>query len=190
MTKLIHSKAWNFFLAFVLVFSLSPISSSLAYADEIVEPAVEKGVEAEQPTEENSNQVVPSQKTETSNSKEDVSGEESTAVEVLTEPEDGGSATPPDSEIPLKPASFDTIKSTAHVQNEGWVKPSFNSKTGIMTLGTTGKSLRVEAMTLAVDTELKGSIQYSTHVQNIGWQKPVADGKIAGTEGKSYRLEA
>ena len=34
------------------------------------------------------------------------------------------------------------------------------------------------------------SIYYTTHVQDIGWQKQVKDGEMAGTEGKSKRLEA
>ncbi|URZ14617.1 Ig-like domain-containing protein [Clostridium felsineum] len=33
-------------------------------------------------------------------------------------------------------------------------------------------------------------VTYQTHVQNIGWQDPVSDGKEAGTEGKSLRIEA
>lgn len=34
-----------------------------------------------------------------------------------------------------------------------------------------------------------GNINYATHVQNEGWQSKVKDGKMSGTEGKSYRLE-
>ena len=33
-------------------------------------------------------------------------------------------------------------------------------------------------------------IEYTTHVQDIGWQDWKADGELAGTEGKSLRLEA
>ena len=33
-------------------------------------------------------------------------------------------------------------------------------------------------------------IGYQAHVQNIGWQKAVYDGEMAGTTGKSLRLEA
>ena len=33
-------------------------------------------------------------------------------------------------------------------------------------------------------------LKYQTHVQDIGWQSWVQDGKTAGTEGKSKRLEA
>lgn len=33
------------------------------------------------------------------------------------------------------------------------------------------------------------SVSYSTHVQNIGWQNPVQNGAMAGTAGRSLRLE-
>lgn len=33
------------------------------------------------------------------------------------------------------------------------------------------------------------SVTYQTHVQNVGWQDYVAEGKMSGTEGISYRLE-
>ncbi|MDH6132304.1 uncharacterized protein YjdB [Kitasatospora sp. MAA4] len=33
-------------------------------------------------------------------------------------------------------------------------------------------------------------ICYAAHVQNIGWQPPVCDGRVAGTQGQSLRLEA
>lgn len=33
------------------------------------------------------------------------------------------------------------------------------------------------------------SVTYQTHVQNVGWQDYVAEGKMSGTEGLSYRLE-
>lgn len=35
-----------------------------------------------------------------------------------------------------------------------------------------------------------GKIGYLAHVQNIGWQQPVYDGEMAGTTGKSLRMEA
>ncbi|MFA6942161.1 MAG: Ig-like domain-containing protein, partial [Clostridiaceae bacterium] len=34
------------------------------------------------------------------------------------------------------------------------------------------------------------SVSYSAHVQNIGWQNSVSNGQMAGTTGKSFRLEA
>ena len=36
----------------------------------------------------------------------------------------------------------------------------------------------------------KGMITYQAHVENIGWQDSVADGNMAGTQGRSLRMEA
>lgn len=36
----------------------------------------------------------------------------------------------------------------------------------------------------------KGSIQYRAHVQTDGWQQWVGEGELAGTEGRSLRMEA
>ena len=49
--------------------------------------------------------------------------------------------------------------------------------------------LRMEAVKLNL-TGTSGGIQYSAHVQNKGWTEWVKNGKVAGTEGKSLRLEA
>ena len=40
------------------------------------------------------------------------------------------------------------------------------------------------------EPEKEPSICYTTHIQDIGWQNQVKDGKMAGTEGQSKRLEA
>ena len=47
----------------------------------------------------------------------------------------------------------------------------------------------VMASTTITVTENTPSISYSVHVQNLGWQDNVNDGKLAGTTGKSLRLE-
>jgi len=73
-----------------------------------------------------------------------------------------------------------------HVQNKGnqaW-------KASPQTAGTTGHSLRLEALRVKLIGEAKGSVQYVVHVQNIGWQSVCADGAEAGTHGQSLRLEA
>ena len=83
-----------------------------------------------------------------------------------------------------KPAS---ITYQSHVQNIGWQKVKNNGQTS----GTTGKSLRVEALKIYLDTGIySGNIKYQAHVQNIGWQNAVTNGKISGTTGKSLRVEA
>jgi uncharacterized protein YjdB len=80
---------------------------------------------------------------------------------------------------------------TVHVQNKGDIKYGNKAK-GTTYIGTTGKSLRLEALYLKLpaNAPYKGGIEYSTHIQNIGWQKAVQNGKLSGTKGKSLRLEA
>ncbi len=73
-----------------------------------------------------------------------------------------------------------------HVQSIGWQQ----SVTDGATSGTVGRSLRVEALKLAVTGNLSGGIQYQTHVQGIGWQNGVANNALSGTTGKSLRVEA
>ena len=74
-----------------------------------------------------------------------------------------------------------------HVQNVGnqaWVRDG-------SVQGTTGQSLRVEALRVALDKgKYSGSIEYRVHIQNKGWTNWVANGQLAGTTGQSLRLEA
>lgn len=79
---------------------------------------------------------------------------------------------------------------SAHVQNLGDVTAVTNGKVQ----GTTGQGLRMEGVTITLDTSessvLEGSISYRTHIQNVGWQEWKENGEYSGTRGKSYRLEA
>ena len=60
---------------------------------------------------------------------------------------------------------------------------------GGMTAGTTGRSLRMEAIRVASD--IPGwTIECRAHVQDIGWMPWVGDGETCGTTGKRLRLEA
>ena len=68
-----------------------------------------------------------------------------------------------------------------HVQNVGW--QPFVSE--LDTAGTTGRSLRLEALTVRGT-----SATVQTFVQGIGWQAPVREEQTAGTTGRSLRLEA
>ena len=80
------------------------------------------------------------------------------------------------------------LKANAHVQNIGWQ----GDKRGMhMMLGTTGKSLRMEAFTLSLpSTDLDGAINYSAHVQNEGWQSLRSNGQVAGSTGMSRHVES
>ena len=75
---------------------------------------------------------------------------------------------------------------STHIQDIGWQNFVKDSELS----GTTGKSLRVEAIKIDIETNVEGNIEYSTHIQNIGWQDYVANGNVAGTTGKSLRMEA
>ena len=79
------------------------------------------------------------------------------------------------------------VRSQAHVQNVGnqaWVRDG-------SVMGTTGRSLRMEAIRLQLDKGIyPGSIEYRTHIQNIGWTGWSRDGQLSGTTGRSLRMEA
>lgn len=75
------------------------------------------------------------------------------------------------------------ISVQSHVQNIGWMNGE----------GTTGRSLRLEALKLTQVNDKR--ICAAAHVQNIGWQgKQCTSGKgssiTVGTTGKALRLEA
>lgn len=99
---------------------------------------------------------------------------------------DGEAQKAQDSTMPL-------VDYSAHVQNIGWQDAVGDGATA----GTTGKSLRMEAVAVSLDEGIDGSIVYNAHVQNIGWQESTtntdtwyADGEAMGTVGQSLRIEA
>ncbi len=103
-----------------------------------------------------------------------------------------GSATPAaDGQNEAMPFLGD-LTVTAHVQNIGWQSAVPDPQAA----GTTGRSLRVEAVRIALagqdrtDGAISGGITYRAHVQNIGWQDWVSDGAVAGTTGQGLRVEA
>lgn len=73
-----------------------------------------------------------------------------------------------------------------HVQSIGNV---FMATDGARTLGTTGRSLRLEGIKLVCAVP-QVDLTYRTHVQGIGWQSWVGEGNLAGTQGRALRLEA
>ena len=78
-----------------------------------------------------------------------------------------------------------SVTYVAHVQNIGWMDWVKNNAVA----GTTGKSLRMEALKIKLDSV--NGIMYQSHLQDIGWEnKYVSDGKQSGTTGESRRLEA
>lgn len=76
-----------------------------------------------------------------------------------------------------------------HIQRSGWEEQTVSDGA---TSGTTGKSLRLEAIKISLSgTGYSGSVQYKTHIQSYGWEKNwVSDGAQSGTTGRGKRLEA
>ena len=82
-----------------------------------------------------------------------------------------------------------TTTGRAHLQGSGWQLV----KSDPDLYGTTGKSLRMEALSLSLSKgfPVKGSIQYRSHLQGKGWEKSwKKDGATSGTIGESRRIEA
>ncbi len=82
-------------------------------------------------------------------------------------------------------AQTPSITYQAHVQRIGWQN---SVKDGVMA-GTSGQSLRMEALRVSLSKGTDGGVEYQAHVQRIGWQNWVRDGKEAGTHGQSLRVE-
>ena len=76
-----------------------------------------------------------------------------------------------------------SIVAQGHVQNLGWMPESDTQ------VGTTGRSLRLEAVQLSARHE-GWEVICQAHVQNLGWLPQVGDGQTCGTTGRSLRLEA
>lgn len=82
--------------------------------------------------------------------------------------------------------SLPDISYAGHVQNIGWQGKVKNGQTA----GTTGKSLRLEALKIDLKRGNLSMIQYRAHVENVGWQSWVSSGSVTGTTGRGYRMEA
>ncbi len=81
-----------------------------------------------------------------------------------------------------------------HGQSYGWtdeITPAVGEYNSGTIAGSTGKSKRIEAMVLDLDTTgVSGGIESSVHVQKYGWINNIPGGEIAGTTGESKRMEA
>lgn len=80
------------------------------------------------------------------------------------------------------------LSGDVHVQNKGWIH--YDNIEHDTLLGTKGQSLRLEALKLNLTGVPDKTLCYEAHVQNIGWQGKKKAGEMAGTTGKSYRIEA
>lgn len=82
--------------------------------------------------------------------------------------------------------SLPILKFKVHVQNKGWMGEYEGGQTG----GTTGESLRLEAIAITIDSDLDLGVEYCGHIENKGWSEYVANGEVCGSEGEGLRLEA
>ena len=80
----------------------------------------------------------------------------------------------------------------AHVQDIGDTPVSVDPNTGILTIGTTGQSKRLEEITINFEntTGYEGTMMYRVHVQDYGWLPWTEAGNPAGTTGECKRIEA
>lgn len=85
-----------------------------------------------------------------------------------------------------RPFVCKTINYQTHVQNIGWQAEKADGEVS----GTSGQSLRLEAIKIKLGSSIDGGLTYATHVQDIGWQSFVSNGQLSGTSGQSKRLEA
>ncbi|MBK5245266.1 MAG: S8 family serine peptidase [Eubacteriaceae bacterium] len=88
---------------------------------------------------------------------------------------------------PINPIDAVSCLYRTHVQDVGWQDWSGNGQIS----GTSGKSLRLEAIEIKVDNQgYDIGVEYQTHVENIGWQGFKSNGGTSGITGQSLRLEA
>jgi uncharacterized protein YjdB len=86
------------------------------------------------------------------------------------------------------------VQYTSHVQHIGW---QIYVNDGAQS-GTTGKSLRLEALRITISGLTGYAVKYRVYVQCIGWMEwqttqngtSISDAAVAGTTGKSLRIEA
>ncbi|VUZ22932.1 Uncharacterised protein, partial [Acetobacterium wieringae] len=76
----------------------------------------------------------------------------------------------------------------SHVENESWLTWVKNGDLS----GTTGSSLRMEALELKLENigSVDIGVNYRVHLANSGWQEWKADGATAGTTGQGIQMEA
>ncbi len=79
------------------------------------------------------------------------------------------------------------LQGQAHVASYGWLDATSGTD---ITLGTTGRSLQLEALTCAVRGDgLDGSgVSIQAHVHNVGWQDATTG--VAGTTGRGLPVQA
>lgn len=79
------------------------------------------------------------------------------------------------------------IKYRTHVQDIGWMNYVYNGELS----GTTGKSKRIEALSIElINNKVGGGIEYKSYIQSLGWEnKFQRNSVVTGTTGQGMRLE-
>jgi uncharacterized protein YjdB len=112
------------------------------------------------------------------------------AASTLSLPVTSGVAAAAQAQLP--PPISRSVCVNAHIQNIGWQGWRCSRDGSPVFVGTTGQSLRLEALTIR--TRGTGGVCAQAHVQNIGWQPARCGGPndsiTVGTVGQSLRLEA
>lgn len=85
-------------------------------------------------------------------------------------------------------AALGDIYYAVHVQNIGWQNEVANGEIA----GTTGESLRIEALKMRMTGNVAANydLYYRVHVENQGWMGWAKDDNPVGTTGMSLRVEA
>lgn len=90
--------------------------------------------------------------------------------------------------VSLPEGTDGSIEYRGHVQNKGWDAWVADGES----CGTSGESLRLEAVQMRLDGKLSDThhVWYRTHVQDFGWLGWAKDDQASGTAGQSKRAEA
>lgn len=90
------------------------------------------------------------------------------------------------------PKEWGGIMVNAHVANIGWQGYEYADCDSTLTVGTTGRSLAIEAVQIRLYGRISNyySVEYSVHSAYLGWGPTRRDGEVAGTVGQSRRAEA
>lgn len=166
-------------LAAVTVFTCSGITGLAADVEDQQNNIAVEEEDTTVPVEEESDQQLPEESADVS---EETGLGESANPQAEEEPVDEEL----DSAAEAEEEEVAKVSYSVHVQKKGWMTEVADGETA----GTTGQSLRMEAVKINVSGVQDLGISYRSHVQSIGWQKNVSDGELSGTEGKSLRLEA
>ena len=105
------------------------------------------------------------------------------AIQIKMQPKDK-------SDIVISDSAFresdNTIQYSSHVSDVGWTSYVKNGETS----GTTGKSRRVEAYKIKINTKMSGSVNYKSYIAKRGWSSETSNDSISGTTGLSRSIEA